>query len=150
MELLEGCPYSAAKNCFRLQHAKQPFSAERVGHCIADTWASSSCERTVPSQVCSRSIDFYDNNIPLLYLGGETTMWITTTSEPDCCQLNQLYTTCYIWIHHTTATHNYIPTVSQQRTDMAGLSDMWGGGLRKEKVRDQYTEESSKDHEERR
>ena len=48
--------------------------AERVGHCIADAWVSSSCERAVPSQICACSIDFYDNNIPLLHLDGETTI----------------------------------------------------------------------------
>ena len=62
---------------------------ERVGHCVADAWASSSCQRTVPSQVCACSIDFYDNNIPLLHLDGETTMWIKTTSEHDCMLLAQ-------------------------------------------------------------
>ncbi len=135
----EVCP----RHTLRLQHVKQPrkvsllqclqhFSltiAERVGHCVADAWASSSCERIVPSEVCARSIDFYDNNILLLHLDGETTMWITTTSEPDCCQLNQRYITCYMGPPHNCNEH--IPTVSQSRTDVTGLSDMWG--LRTEK-----------------
>ena len=85
---------------------------ERVGYCVADAWASSSCERTEPSQVCAYSIDFYDNNIPLLHLDGETTMWITTTSEPDCCQLNQRYTTCY----------RYGSTTQLQRTTTYSIS----------------------------
>ena len=98
---------------------------ERVGHCVADVWASSSCERTVPSQVCACSIDLYDNNIPLLHMDGETTMWITTASEQDCCQLNQRY-------QHTIKMdppHNcneQLPTVYQPRTDVTGLPDMWG------------------------
>ena len=116
---------------------------ERVGHCVADAWASSSCERTVSSQVCACSIDFYNNNIPLLHLDGETTMWITTTSEQDCCQLNQRYETCYMDPPHN-CNEQYI---SHELT-------WWDcpicGGLRKEKGWDQYAEESSMDHERRR
>ena len=149
MEVFEGCPHNAAKNCcksLRLQHVKQPRKvsllqclqhcwsltiAERIlGHCIADAWASSSCERTVPSQVCACSIDFYDINIPLLYLDGETTMWITThQNQTATSSIND--TQHAIWIHHTTATNNCIPTVYEPRTDVTGLSDMWGTKKRK-------------------
>ena len=78
-ELLRDCHEVCLRYTLRLQHVKQPRKilllqclqhwsltiAERVGHCIADAWASSSCERTVYSQVCACSIDFYDNNITL-------------------------------------------------------------------------------------
>ena len=136
------------RHTLRLQHVKQPRKvsllqclqhwsptlAEGVEHCIADAWASSSCERTVPSQVCAWYIDIYDNNIPLLHLDGETTMWITTTSEPDCRQLNQRHTTCYMDPPHNCNVQLYIPTVSQPRTDVTGLSDMWGTKKRKRMV----------------
>ena len=125
-ELLRDYHEVCLRHTLRLQHVKQPRKmsllqclqhwsrtiAERIGHCIADAWASSSCERTVPSKVCACSIDFYDNNIPLLHLDGETTMWITTTSEPDCCQLNQRYTTCYMDPPHNCNEQLYTHSIS--------------------------------------
>ena len=146
MELLEGCQYSTAKNCSEttmrsawdtpsstmmstspgkrsLRQCSQHWSL------TADAWASSSCERMVPSQVCTCSIDLYDNNIPILHLDGETTMWITTASEQDCCQLNQWYTTCYMDPPHNC--NEQLPTVYQPRTDVTGLSDMWETKKRK-------------------
>ena len=150
MELLEGCPYSAAKNCsettmrsdwgtpsstsmstspgkWSLRQCFQHWGLnleERVGHCVANAWASCSCERPVPSQVCACSIDLYDNDTQRIHLHGETTMLITTTSEQDCCQLNQRYTTCYMDPPHNC--NEQLPTVYQPRTDVTALSDMWG------------------------
>ena len=78
-----------------------------------------------------------------LHLDGETTMWIMTASEQDCCQLNQRYTTCYMDQPHNC--NEQLPTVYQPRTDVMGLSDMW-----ETKKRKRYAEESSMDHDRRR
>ena len=56
-----------------------------------NAWAPS--EQTLPSK--------YNAHVTLtlrtiLHVDGETTLWITTTSHPYCCQLNQRYTTCYM------------------------------------------------------
>ena len=47
-----------------------------------------------------------------------------TTSEPDCCQLNQRYTTCYMDRPHNC--NEQPPTISQPWTDMTRLSEVWG------------------------
>ena len=56
----------------------------------------------------------------ILHVDGETTLWITTTSDPYCCQLNQRYTTCYMEQPHNCNEQR----VSQPPwTDVTGLSD---------------------------
>ena len=84
----------------------------------------SSCEQTVPSQVCACGIALYDNTIPLLDLDGETTLYTRTAAEPDSWQLNQRYTTYYMDPPHNC--NEQLPTISQPRTDVTGLSDKWG------------------------
>ena len=115
--------------CQRAPESGRSVSVCSTGVLPADAWASSSCGRTMPSKVCACSIDICDNNISLLHLDSETTMWITTSSEPDSCQLNQRYTTCYMDPPHNC--NEQLPTMYQPRTDVTGLSDMWGTKKRK-------------------
>ena len=130
-----------------LQHLIRTLE-ERVGHCVADALAPSSCERTVPSQVCACSIDFYDNNIPLLHLDGETTIWITTTSEQDCTLPAQ--STIHNMLYGSTTQLQRITTYSISAMNRRDGIVRYVGGLRKEKGRDQNAEESYMDQERRR
>ena len=67
----------------------EPYS-EMIGHraavseCMGSKWANGALQVYAHVALTPRTI---------LHVDGETTMWITTTSDPYCCQLNQRYTT---------------------------------------------------------
>ncbi len=53
-----------------------------------------------------------------------STAHYTTTSEPDYCQLNQIYTTRYMDPLHNC--NEQPPTTCQPWTDLTRLSEVWG------------------------
>ena len=53
-----------------------------------------------------------------------STAHCTTTSDPDYCQLNQIYTTRYMDQLHNC--NEQPPTTCQPWTDVTRLSDVWG------------------------
>ena len=57
----------------------------------------------------------------------------TTTSDPDYCQLNQIYTTRYMDPLHNC--NEQPPTICQPRTDVARLSEVWGTKKGKKRLR---------------
>ena len=62
----------------------------------------------------------------ILHVDGETTLWITTTSEPYayCCQFHQRYTTCYMEQPHD---------CNEQLVSQPPLTDVTGLSFRKVK-----------------
>ena len=94
----------------------EPYS-EMIGHgaavseCMGSKWANGALQVYGHVALTLRKI---------LHVDGETTLWITTTSDPYCCQLNQRYTTCYMEQPHNCNEQ----LVSKPRwTDVTGLSD---------------------------
>ena len=100
-----------------IEHIRLPyFASEHTMHHWTHTYIAS--RRNTQQSVSTAPIVMRPLNISC------STAHCTTTSDPDYCQLNQIYTTRYMDPLHNC--NEQPPTTCQPWTDVTRLSEVWG------------------------